>query len=167
MPQDQRPRTIVAITGEEEHYRAVREKAGEIAATEGAGVILYNLDAADLFSSPLPTNWSGEGEEELYRHPERLGPDDLDAVGRPNIAAQVRDFRSRGIEAWAWLPDSADGEDLAAYAERQGAGLIVVPEDLASPSLIERLQGAGLDETREATNIPVMTVRTDGTEVDA
>jgi hypothetical protein len=163
MSQTPQPRTIVAITGEEAHYEPVRKRAGEIAASRGAGVILYNMDAADVFSSPLPTNWSGEGTEELY--PGRLDPDDLDAAGRPNLADQVRLFREQGIEAWGWLPDSSGGEDLAQYAERQGADLILVPEELESPGILDRLQGAGVDETRDATSIPVVTIREDGTEV--
>jgi hypothetical protein len=165
MTENQRPRTIVAITGEEEHFRAVRDRAGEIAADEHAGVILYDLDAAEVFASPMPTEWSGEGTEKLY--PERLSPDDLEAAGRPSIASQVRELRARGVDAWAWLPDSAGGEDLAEYAERQGADLILVPEELESPGLLERLQGAGVDATRESTGIPVVTIREDGTEARA
>ena len=117
MTDDQR--TIVAVTGEDDRYAPVRSRASAMAAGSPSTVILYDVDAAGVFSSPVPTEWSGEGEQELT--PERMGPDELEAQGRKPLADQVRNLRDVGVDAWAWLPTSADASALAEYAERQGA----------------------------------------------
>jgi len=124
------------VTGEDDRYEAVRSRASALAAGHGT-VILYDLDAGGLFASPVPTAWSGEGEQELTDEEsgprDRLGPDELDTAGRGAVAEQVRQLRSVGVDAWAWLPTSKDAKDLAAYAQRQGASLVLVPPDLGPP----------------------------------
>lgn len=153
---DTTPQTIVAVTGEDDRFARVRSRAGAMAAGNGATVILYDLDAAGTFSSPTPTEWSGEGQQELT--PERMGPDELEAQGRAPLADQVRSLREVGIDAWGWLPSSKDGKDLAAYAERQGADVILVPPELEDPGLLEQVQGQDADAAREETRIPVVSV---------
>ena len=136
MSVDTRPttRTIVAVTGEDDRYAAVRSRASALAAGGQGTVILYDLDAGGLFASPVPTGWSGEGERELTDEEagprDRLDPDELDTAGRGAVAEQVRQMRSMGVDAWAWLPTSKDAADLAAYAQRQGATVVLVPPDL-------------------------------------
>ena len=153
---DTAPRTIVAVTGEDDRYARVRSRASAMAAGTAATVILYDLDAAGMFSSPTPTEWSGEGQQELT--PERMDPDELEAQGRKPLADQVRSLRSVGVDAWGWLPSSKDTKDLAAYAEREGADVILVPPDLEKPGLVERVQGADADAARDETPIPIVTV---------
>ena len=53
-----------------------------------------------------------------------------DAAGRSAIADQVRDARSRGIDASAWLPSTHDTDALAQYAIDHGASVLVLPADL-------------------------------------
>jgi hypothetical protein len=149
-------RTIVAVTGEDDRYAPVRTRASAMAAGSPSTVILYDVDAPGLFSSPVPTEWSGEGEQELT--PERMGPEELEAQGRKPLADQVRNLRGVGIDAWAWLPATADAGALADYAERQGADVILVPKDLEEPGLLQKLQGKDASETREETRIPVVAV---------
>lgn len=156
MPDPMNPRTIVAVTGEDDRYEAVRSRAGSLAADTGARVILYDVDAASPLESPVPTEWSGEGAQDLIS--ERLGPDELDAQGRGPLAEQVRGLRSVGVDAYGWLPQSADGGDIARYAESQDADLILVPAELEHPGPLERLTGKSADAAREETAIPVVTV---------
>jgi len=156
-------RTIVAVTGEDDRYRALRTRATSLAEGGPTTVILYDLDAGGLFASPVPTEWSGEGERELTSDeagPEdRLGPDELETAGRAPIAEQVRGLRALGVDAWAWLPTSRDARDLAAYAERQGATLVLVPADLAQPGLMDRVAGhAGVAEADAGSPIRFETV---------
>src|SRR3954463_6866492 len=108
MPNDTQSRqTIVAVTGEDERYPPVRSRATALAAGGRGTVILYDLDAGGLFSSPVPTEWSGEGQRELTEQEagprDRLDPDELDTAGRAAVAEQVRQLRSVGVDAWAWL----------------------------------------------------------------
>ena len=137
-------RTIVAVTGEDDRYDAIRTRASALAAGGRGTVILYDIDAAGVFASPVPTGWSGEGEKELVedeaRH-DRLDADALETAGRGAIAEQVRSLRSIGVDAWGWLPTNKDAADLAAYAERQGASVVLVPKDLEQPGIVDRVLG--------------------------
>jgi len=153
-------RSIVAVTGEHGRYAAVRARAAALAADSRTTVILYDLDAASAFSSPVPTNWSAGGAEEDM--PDRLSAEDAERAGRGAIAAQVRGLRDAGVDAWAWLPSDAGGDALADYARDQGADLILVPEELESPSLLDRLQGKDVEQTVEAGSVPVVVVNSDG-----
>ena len=95
MPTDtESTQTIVAVTGEDDRYGAIRSRASALAAGGQGTVILYDLDAGGLFASPVPTAWSGEGERELIDEEagprDRLDPDELDTAGRGAVADQVR-----------------------------------------------------------------------------
>ena len=118
--------TIVAVTtADGDTHAAVRQRAAAIAGTAGSTVILWAADSAPSpLEAPLPTGWSGDGEEEQFG--DRLGPDELVAAGREPLARQVDELRKRGIETWAWLPANAGAEHLAEYAADQGASLVLV-----------------------------------------
>jgi hypothetical protein len=135
--QPERHRTIVAVTSEpsaesdrpkavEDTHAGVRRRATELGKT-GATIILFDL-AADTgpLESPLPTNWSAEGEEEQFGS--RLNPNDLEAAGRHHLAEQVQALRATGVQAYGWLPDDASGSGLLRYAVQQGANLIVLSD---------------------------------------
>jgi hypothetical protein len=151
-------RTIVAVTGEDDRYQPIRSRATALAAGGRATVILYDLDAAGLFSSPVPTGWSGEGEKELLDDEatgERLGPEDLETAGRSAIAEQVRSMRSVGVDAWGWLPTTKDPDALAGYAARQDASVVLVPPDLGRPSGVVAPAGDEADEAPAGETQPV------------
>ena len=119
-------RTVIAVTGEDERFGRVRRAAVERALTEHATLILYDVDASvSPLESPLPTDWSAEGTEDEVG--DRLGPEELEAAGRAAIAGQVRDARAQGVDAWGWLPNDADRDDLIAYASRQPGAHVMVP----------------------------------------
>jgi hypothetical protein len=152
----ERPRTIVAVTSEpsaesdehgsvEDRHAGVRMRAAELGRT-GATIILFDLAAdAGPLASPLPTNWSGEGEEEQFGS--RLNPNDLEAAGRHHLAEQVQTLRATGVQAYGWLPDDASGTGLLRYAEEQGANLIVLSDadEKLRADLAERQPPAGIE----------------------
>ena len=120
--------TIVAVTTQDDSHAAVRKRAAMLGRQAGSTVILWAADASiSPLESSLPTDWSGDGEKEQFG--DRLGPDDLVAAGRESLARQVGELRGAGVDAWAWLPDNADAEHLAAYAADQGASLVLVAKD--------------------------------------
>ena len=154
--------TIVAVTGEDDRYDAIRSRASALAAGGRGTVILYDIDAAGVFASPVPTEWSGEGQKELVDDEavhDRLDADALEAAGRGAIASQVRSLRSIGVDAWGWLPTKKDAADLAAYAERQGATVVLVPKDLEQPGLVDRVVGnEGTQQTNDESPVRFETV---------
>ena len=125
------PSTIIAVTTEDDRHAMVIDRAAGLAIETNATVILYDLDA-DMgpLESPLPTAWSGDGEEEQFG--DRLDPNDLEAAGRGALADQVRVIRAAGIEAFGWLPPKADADSLVDYAAKQGAELVLVSTDDAA-----------------------------------
>ena len=143
-------------SGDARHDRVV-DRAAEVASQTGATVILFDLDAAiSPLESPLPTDWSGQGEQEQFG--DRLDPGDLDAAGQGALADRVRVVRAAGVTAFGWLPPKADGKALAEYAARQAADLVLVStEDTdlidalrEQPALDARAVAAASDRTTKA-----------------
>jgi hypothetical protein len=117
--------TIVAVTAADDTHDNVRKRAAALGHQIGSSVILWARDASvSALESPLPTDWSGDGEQEEFG--DRLGPSDLMAAGREPIARQVGELRKDGIDAWGWLPDASDADSLARYATEHGASLILL-----------------------------------------
>jgi hypothetical protein len=97
-PSETMPRTVIAVTTEDDRYATTRKEAAARAVAARATLILYDLDAGrSPLESPLPTEWDAEGEEQAVG--DRLGPDELDAAGRSTIAEQVRVARAEGLDA--------------------------------------------------------------------
>jgi len=120
--------TIVAVTADDDTHATVRKRAAEVARDVGSTVILWAVDASvSPLESPLPTNWSGDGETERFG--DRLGPNDLLASGHEALARQVGELRNNGVDAWAWLPGTADAMHLATYATEQGASLVLLSNE--------------------------------------
>jgi hypothetical protein len=131
--------TILAVVTGDHSHDAVLKRAVDVARQERSAVILWPIDmSVSPLESPLPTDWSGEGEEEQFG--DRLGPNDLVAAGREPLADQVGELRQAGVDAWAWLPDSPDAETLATYATEHGASLVLV--STADKGLIADLRDA-------------------------
>ncbi|HEY7523331.1 MAG TPA: hypothetical protein VH720_06710 [Candidatus Limnocylindrales bacterium] len=133
------PRTVIAVIDEpsaggrlqagghdpDHDHEAVRRRAAELGAG-GATVILFPETDPGPLASSLPTEWSADGEEELFGN--RLDPKRLDAAGRRGLAEQVDALRRTGADAWGWLPDEASAAALIDYAREQRADLILVSD---------------------------------------
>jgi hypothetical protein len=118
--------TIVAVTtADADSHAAVRKRAATIASSAGSTVILWAADSApSALESPLPTDWSADGEQQQFGG--RMSSNDLVAAGQEPLARQVDELRERGVEAYAWLPPTADADHLAEHAADQGASLVLV-----------------------------------------
>ncbi len=151
-----RPTNVVAVTSEDGSHAGVVRRAGRIARDFGTAVILWDRDAATSpLESPLPTDWSGDGEEQQFG--DRLGPNDLVTTGHEALAREVGQLRQEGVDAWGWLPETADAEHLAEYAADQSAELVLVSTD--DGDLLADLQElAGHDDPRGAHRVRVEAV---------
>ncbi|MGE5596543.1 MAG: universal stress protein [Hyphomicrobiales bacterium] len=154
------PTCIIAVTSEDGRFDALVQKAKETAARSEARLILYDLDAADMFASPLPTEWSGERDRDRFG--DKLDVQHLEAAGREPIAAQVREARAEGIEAFGWLPSKKGADALAEYAEQQNADLIMVPASEEDPGFLDKLRGATVGKLEKETNLPIAVVDEQG-----
>jgi nucleotide-binding universal stress UspA family protein len=143
-----RPSTIIAVTSKKTRHVPVLDRAAALGKESGATVILFDLDA-DLgpFESPLPTDWSGDGEKQQFGS--RLDPSDLDAAGQAALADRVRIVRAAGVEAFGWLPPKADAWSLVEYAAEQSADLVLVSTE--DTELIQALRASPEASTPEAS----------------
>ncbi len=156
------PTCIIAYTSEDDRYRAVLDAAEETAQAANARLILFDADAASHFSEPLPSNWSGEGSDELFDS-DTLTADDLERAGRHGMAEKVRHARGLGIEAFGWLPKSKSADAIVEYAEREHADLIMLPSELDERSLFDKLKGKpSIDDMAEQAVRPLAVVDEDG-----
>lgn len=143
-----KPTTIIAVTSDGERHRNVVERAAAVASKTGATVILFDIDAGNMsaLESPLPTDWSAEGESDQFG--KRLDPGDLEAAGQGPLADQVRVVRAAGVNAFGWLPDKSDARALAEYAAEQAADLVLV--SASDTELIEALRAGDTGDVETA-----------------
>ncbi|MCC7363929.1 MAG: universal stress protein [Dehalococcoidia bacterium] len=154
------PTCIIAYTSEDERYDSVRKAALDTARASEARLILYDIDAAQMFAAPLPTSWSGEDSGETFG--DRLTADDLERAGRHQLAEQVREACEAGVEAFGWLPEKKGADAMAEYADLQHADLIIMPAAMEEPGLFDRLRGNTVEKAVEATDRPIALVDDDG-----
>ena len=122
------PSVIVAsVTGDDAHVD-VRRAAEAHALEHGCAIILYVVDAASVWSDPMPNQWGSEGEGDRFGS--RLSPNDLEALGRADVRDQVIEGRETHVQVFAWLPKDIGSGALAQYAREQGAHLVIVADDL-------------------------------------
>ena len=109
-----------------------------------------------MWSEPMPNQWSSDGEGDRFGS--RLGPDDLDRLGRSDVASQVSAGRASGIPTFAWLPKDHGAGALAEYAREQGADVIFVPDKL---EWIDELSSVLAGSTKgQDVSVPGIEVRT-------
>ncbi len=152
------PRSVVVayVTGDDAHAD-VRRAAEEHARAHGCSLILFVADAASVWSEPMPNQWGSQGEGDRFGS--RLGPDDLEALGRSDVQAQVIEGRASGVPTFAWLPKDHGAGALAQYAREQQAHLIFVPNRLEWIDELSSLLGSATKgEELEVPGIEVCAV---------
>lgn len=155
---------VAYVTGDDAHID-VRRAGQEHALAHGCALILYVADAASWWSEPMPNQWGSEGEGDRFGS--RLGPDDLEALGRSDVRAQVMESQGSQVPAFAWLPKDHGSGALARYASEQGAHLIFVPSELESiDELSSLVAGATASEELGSLGIEVRAVGSKTASVD-
>ena len=160
------PKLVLAYADEEGRFDHVVGAAVEVARRSGGRVILYDASSASAFSEPIASSVSAGGVEEQFGDP--LGPEELERLGRASIALRVLRAREQGVDAWGWLASDHGLEAMWDDGRRRGVDLMVLPAELAEPSVLERLRGDRLDdETLSDAPTPVLVVDEDGNRVVA
>jgi hypothetical protein len=156
---------VLAVTSDDDRFRATRVEAVRLAAGRGSRLILYDWDAATILGDPLPSNWSADGTD--ADTPTELDERALEAAGRAAIARQVRDARRAGVKASAWLPSEPGPDAMVTWAREHGATTIVVPDDLDERGKLETLATGTTDPAKaveEESSVRVVVVRQRETE---
>jgi hypothetical protein len=96
----------------------------ERAASEGARLVFYAVDAGSAFSSVRPTRWSAEGAQAAYR--DLLTPVQLEMLGEHHVATAVHRARRAGVDAHGWLPQRRGVAGIGRYARDSAADVVVL-----------------------------------------
>jgi len=156
---------VVSWTRDDDTHREVRELANEIARDHRVPLTLYALDAYTPLADPLPNDtWSAEGAQSEFGDP--LSVDDLERLGREQLAGQVLAASRSGVEAGAWIPAKGGVETMVAYALDHGANVVLLPSSIQDAGPLQRLQGVSLGAAAEAdteTPVHLLLVAVDGT----
>jgi hypothetical protein len=142
--EDISPRLVLAYSDEEGRYDHALDAAVDVARRSGGRLVLYDASSATAFTEPIASPVSAAGVDDQFGDP--LGPLELERLGRPEIAKRVLHIREDGVDAWGWLPSEHGLEAMWDDARRRGADLVVLPSELADPSVLERLRGERLDD---------------------
>ncbi len=158
--------TIVALVDEQGDLEHVRRAAVEmVEGAPGARLILYDASSASALTEPVAAPVSAEGVADQYGS--LLSPDDLEKLGRPELARQVRDARAKGVDAWGRLASEHGMEPLMSFARDQQADLVLLPDDIADPGVIDRLRGDTIEDAEEAASVPFQVVPREGSSGSA
>jgi hypothetical protein len=152
--------TLIALTDEKGEFDHVwRAGMRAAAGSPGARLVAYDGSSASDLTEPVAAPVSADGVAEEYGS--LLSPEDLDKLGRAEVARRVRDARDRGIDAWARLASDHGMGALMDFAESQHADLVLLPKELGDPSVLDRLRGDTLEDAEEAARIPIQIVQRD------
>jgi hypothetical protein len=160
---------VVSWTRDDDTHREVRELANQIARDHGVPLTLYALEAYTPLADPLPNaTWSAEGAQTEFGDP--LSVDDLERLGREQLAGQVLAASRSGVETGAWIPDKGGVEAMVAYALAHDANVVLLPSAIQEAGLLQRLGGVSLGAAAEAdseTSVHMLLVAADGTVIRA
>ncbi|HEY7282626.1 MAG TPA: hypothetical protein VID47_13650 [Actinomycetota bacterium] len=151
------PTCIAAFVDEAGQYDHVVDAAVDLASANASRLILYDSSSASAFREPVASSMSAEGVGDDV--PSLLSQEDLERLGHHTLAERVRAARAAGVDAYGRLASDHGAEPFLAFARSQGADLILVPQELEDPGVVERLRGETAGDARdEAGGIRVLTV---------
>jgi hypothetical protein len=158
-------RLLVAFVSDDDELDHVSDAAVQVARRNHARVILYDRDAASMFSDPMPNQWASQAEGDQFGDP--LSDTELVRLGREPIAGKVAAARQEGVDAWGWLANDHGTDAMVDYARGHGADLLLLPAELDEPGLADRLKGEtvarAVEEASETgPGLAVLLVAADG-----
>ena len=148
---------ILALTQmvEPDPLSSLKSQAINLAMANNAELVLFEVSAASYLISPYP-------EEDKTRWVRILNENDLVRFGRESVAKQIIAIKNDGINAGAILPTTHGFKHLSEWAEKETVDLIMIPDSMVQPSLLDRLRGYSLKVLLENTNKQVVVVNEDG-----
>jgi hypothetical protein len=151
------PTCIAAFVDEAGEYDHVIDAAVALAESNASRLILYDSSSASAFREPVASSMSAEGVGDDV--PSLLSPDDLERLGHHQLAERIRFARAGGVDTYGRLASDHGAEPFLSFARSQGADLVLVPEELEDPGIVERFRGETAEDAREeAGAIRVVTV---------
>jgi hypothetical protein len=151
------PTCIAAFVDEAGEYDHVAKAAVDLAAEKDSRLILYDSSSASTWREPVASAVSAEGVGDDV--PALLQEHELETLGHHPLAERVRTARAAGVEAYGRLASDHGAEPFLAFARTYGADVVLVPEELEDPSIVERVRNETADDARaESGGVRVLTV---------
>ena len=141
---------MVTDDNQNEQIDSMRKEISSFAAENEAYVMLYDISAASYLVNPYP---SGEVEKTSTKV---LHTQDLGLMGRQYLVEQLDHLNNNELCAGVILATEHGFKHLAEWAESENADLIMIPQSLVNPGLIDRIKGYTLRKLLEATTIPII-----------
>jgi len=147
---------VVADDGKNETLAKLLEATSKFASARSAAMILYDMSAISYLINPYP---SSEYQKENSTVIEK---NQLSVIGREYLSNQLSVCESLGVKAGAVIPTSHGFSHLSTWAEKESADLIVIPNSMVRPGLIDRLKGYTLNNLINSTVIPILVYSENG-----
>jgi hypothetical protein len=150
-------RTILVATDDSpEGWSAGTRRWGiALARAIEADLILYDRSAESYLVDPYPYPEVLDGQSTLDRR-------DVVSLGRPHLAQQIDEAESAGVRARAWLPRRPGPKGMADLVAKTAVDVVLLPESVTRPSLLERIRGEMLSRWKEALSTTILVSGADG-----
>jgi len=157
---------VATDDGTDPAYTVCRRAGLEVARREGAAVVLYDRSSESYLVDPYESGpWTSQNHGPAGDRP--LDLPDLLRLGRRYLAEQVSEGRALGLQVGAWLARGTGPAALAAACECLGVDRVVLPDQLARPSLRDRVLGRTLAGFQDRLSAKITLVNDQGALVDA
>jgi hypothetical protein len=141
---------IITDDNQNNQVGSMRENAADFAVKNNAYLMLYDISAASYLVNPYP---STEAEKEWTKV---LYTQDLGIMGRQYLVDQLSYLSKKDLCAGAILATEHGFRPLANWAEKEAADVIMIPQSMVNPGLIDRIKGYTLKKLIESTTIPII-----------
>ena len=141
---------IITDDNQNNQIGSMRENAADFAVKNDSYLMLYDISAASYLVNPYP---SIEAEREWTKV---LYTQDLGIMGRQYLVDQLSYLSEKGLCAGAVLATEHGFKPLADWAEQEEADVIMIPQSMVNPGLIDRIKGYTLKKLIESTTIPII-----------
>ena len=152
---------IATDNGQDDAYQVSRETGLRLAKEHSAAVVLYDRSSESYLTDPYPVGpWSDE--DDAVSADSDLDARTLENLGRGYLATQLEQARAAGVDAEAYLGQGSGADALQRAIERYRPDLVILPDEVADASLLDRLGGNTLEDFKKAVDAEIRLVDRDG-----
>lgn len=150
-------REILVATDDDRTGWSAETRRGGIALARAldADLLLYDRSAESYLVDPFPYPEVIDGERALDR-------DDVIALGRMYLARQMDEAERAGVRTRAWLPRRPGPKGMSDLVEHGRVEVVVLPDGVTRPSLIDRIRGEVLSRWKEALAATILVAGSNG-----
>lgn len=152
---------VATDDGTDPDYRRTREAGMELAESDGASLLLYDRTSESYLTDPYPAGpWSPE--EDAVSESTELDREMLHNLGRDYLVEQLDESERRGVFTRVHMARGTGAEAMAEAVQRYDPDLLILPQSMDNPSLLNRVVGNTLKRLRSKVDVDIRLVDEDG-----